>query len=127
MAGGTARRRSIATLACRNFTSCWKAQRSITCLTKRSPSALASFRMLIRKNRPPAMTAMTIIMKTSACPRCPDCGRRLVLLFCLSDEELVIFRDDWSALWSPRSVGAFRLQHHGEQSAEADCDATHLP
>jgi hypothetical protein len=39
---------------------------------------------------------------------------------CLSDEELVIFRDDWSALSAPRSVGTFRLQHHGEQSAETD-------
>jgi hypothetical protein len=64
---------------------------------------------------------MTMIMKTSACPRCPDCGgRRLALLFCLNDEELVIFRNDWSALSSPRSVGTFRLQHHGEQSAETD-------
>src|SRR5437868_12689886 len=121
MAGGTARRRSLATLACRNFTSCWKAQRSITCLTKRSPSALASLRMLLRKNRPPAMTAMTIIRKTRACPRCPDRGgRRFVLLLCLSDEELVIFRDDWWALSSPRSVGTLQLQHHGEQSAETD-------
>src|SRR6266481_7892512 len=120
MAGGTARRRSLATLACRNFTSCGKAQRSITCLAKRSPSALASFRMLLRKNKPPAMTAMTIIRKTRTCPRCPDRGGRFLLLVCLSDEELVIFRDDWSVLSSPRSVGAFRLQHHGEQSAETD-------
>jgi hypothetical protein len=44
----------------------------------------------------------------------------------LSDEELVIFRDDSAALSSPRSVGTVWLvwlQHHGEQSAEADYEA----
>src|SRR2546429_350704 len=47
--------------------------------------------MLMRKNRPPPITAMTIIIKTSACPRWPDCGRGIALLLCFSDEELVIF------------------------------------
>src|SRR5438105_7909090 len=116
MAGGTARRRSLATLACRNFTSCWKAQRSITCLTKRSPSALASFRMLIRKNRPPPITAMTIIIKTSACPRWPDCGRGIALLLRLSDEELVIFRDKLVGIVVAPLCRGVPFQHHGDRA-----------
>jgi hypothetical protein len=66
------------------------------------------------------MTAMRIITKTKPCPCWADRDRRFVLSSCLSDEELVIFWDDSSALLSPRSVGTFWLQHHGEQSAEAD-------
>src|SRR4029450_6674874 len=73
--------------------------------------------MLLRKKRPPAITAITITMKTSACPDSPALRLLLseALLYSVSNEYLFIFSNS-AVVATPLCRGA-RLQIARQQSA----------